>query len=78
MTERETTRLCPECEEEYLIEVREAGIRVPLEIYCPGCSYTEDVDPESEYKDGDETKQLGDSDAFIDADRLSREEEEYY
>ena len=54
LTERETTRLCPDCEEEYLIEVREPGVRIPVEVYCPACGYTEDVDPEEEYGEEEE------------------------
>jgi hypothetical protein len=77
VTEHETTRLCPECEEEYLVEVREPGVRVPIEIYCPACGYAEDVDQESEVGDEDEATE-SDAEDYADIDEVSREEEEYF
>jgi hypothetical protein len=79
LTERETTRLCPDCEEEYLIEVREPGVRVPVEVYCPACGYTEDVDPEEEFGEEEEAaKEEGDVEELQDIDELSRGDDEAY
>lgn len=48
MSERKTNKLCPECDEEYLVEVREPGVPEPIEIYCPSCGYTAEPEGASE------------------------------
>ena len=78
MTERETTRLCPDCEEEYLIEVREPGVRVPVEIYCPSCGYTEDAEPEEVLEEEEEAKDDSDVEELAEIDELSREDDELF
>ena len=45
MSERKTNKMCPECDEEYLVEVREPGVTEPIEVYCPSCGYTAEPDP---------------------------------
>jgi len=79
LTERETTRLCPDCEEEYLIEVREPGIRVPVEVYCPACGYTEDADPEEMFEEEEgAAKEEADVEEFADIDELSHDDDETF
>lgn len=78
LTERETTRLCPDCEEEYLIEVREPGVRAPIEIYCPSCGYTEDNESDDEDLDGEEeAKSDDDLDDIADIDDVSHDDEDH-
>ena len=60
MSERRTNKMCPECEEEYLVEVREPGVPEPVEIFCPSCGYTADAEAtaEEEEQEGDEIEEI--------------------
>ncbi len=48
MSERRTNKMCPECDEEYLVEVREPGVIEPVEIFCPSCGYAADMEAKEE------------------------------
>jgi uncharacterized Zn finger protein (UPF0148 family) len=45
--------MCPECDEEYLVEVREPGVPEPVEVFCPSCGYT--AEPEERSEDSEES-----------------------
>lgn len=56
MSERKTNKMCPECDEEYLVEVREPGVPEPVEIFCPACGYTAEVEEEEGAEDEEEAE----------------------
>lgn len=79
MTERETTRLCPDCEEEYLMEVREPGTRLPVEVYCPACGFSEEVEEDGYPSEEDASEEEGVAEEELgDIEEVSREEEEFF
>ena len=56
MSERRTNKMCPECEEEYLVEVREPGVHEPVEIFCPACGFTAEAEPGEEESNEEEAE----------------------
>ena len=75
MSERKTSKMCPECDEEYLVEVREPGVTDPIEVYCPSCGYT--AEPETGAR---EEQAEGEEEEFEDAeefDGIEVEEDDY-
>ncbi len=53
MSERKTSKMCPECDEEFLVEVREPGVINPIEVYCPSCGYTAEPETDAHEEPGE-------------------------
>jgi uncharacterized Zn finger protein (UPF0148 family) len=75
MSERKTNKMCPECDEEYLVEVREPGVTHPIEVYCPSCGYTAEPDT-GQNEEENEEGEAGFEEAE-DLDGIEVEEDDY-
>lgn len=75
MAERKTNKLCPECDEEYLVEVREPGVSEPIEIYCPACGFTAEPEEVSDEEE-EEGEELEEYDEEIDGIEIDEEEDD--
>ena len=77
MSERRTNKMCPECDEEYLVEVREPGVHEPVEIFCPACGYTADTEFAEEEHAEEEAAVDEDIPEDLEGLPIENDEEEY-
>ena len=75
MSERRTNKMCPECDEDYLVEVREPGVPEPIEVYCPSCGYT--VEPEEKSEEGEEGQEEDLEEGDLEGIEVDEEDHEY-
>ena len=75
MSERKSSKMCPECDEEYLVEVREPGVTVPIEVYCPSCGYTAEPEKETHEEQAEEAEE--DFEEAAEIEGIEVEEDDY-
>jgi hypothetical protein len=77
MSERRTNKMCPECDEEYLVEVREPGVIEPVEVFCPACGFTADTELAEEEEQEEADAEVEEIPEDIEGLEIDEEEEEY-